>query len=69
MHTEQFSLSLVAAMATEVAAPTAEDKARYDAAKEEVVKALAKKREADKRLVRSIFSLLLKVIHVDNRLS
>ncbi|TCD61616.1 hypothetical protein EIP91_008160 [Steccherinum ochraceum] len=37
-------------MASEAAAPSAEDKARYDAAKEELIKALAKKREADKRL-------------------
>lgn len=39
---------------TEVPAPTAEDKARYDAAKDEVLKALAKKREADKKLVSAL---------------
>lgn len=39
-------------MASEGPVPTPEDKARYDAAKEELVKALTKKRDADKRLVR-----------------
>ncbi|THH28703.1 hypothetical protein EUX98_g5483 [Antrodiella citrinella] len=34
----------------EATVPTPEDKARYDAAKEELMKALTKKREADKRL-------------------
>ncbi|KAH8104695.1 histone acetyltransferase subunit NuA4-domain-containing protein [Cristinia sonorae] len=37
-------------MATEGPEPTAEDKARYNAARDELIKAIAKKRDADKRL-------------------
>ena len=33
-------------------APSAEDKAKYDAAKKELLQALAKKRNLDKQLVR-----------------
>ncbi len=38
-------------MSTEPIAPSAEDKARYDAARKELVAALSKKRAVDKSLV------------------
>jgi chromatin modification-related protein EAF6 len=40
------------------AAPTAEDKAKYDAAKKDLMQALARKRAADKQLVCLGFSIL-----------
>lgn len=39
-------------MSNEAPAPTPEDKSRYDAAKKELMQALAKKRMVDKTLVR-----------------
>ena len=39
-------------MSNDIAVPTAEDKSRYDAAKKELLQALAKKRMVDKSLVR-----------------
>ena len=38
-------------MATTESVPTAEDKAKYDAAKKELQQAILKKRQADKQLV------------------
>ena len=40
-----------ATMATTESVPTAEDKAKYDAAKKELQQAILKKRQADKQLV------------------
>lgn len=44
----------MAATATEVPTPTAEEKTRIMAAKKELVQALMKKRALDKQLVRSV---------------